>query len=260
MADLTGFSLAARLRAGETIYSGWCSLASPTIVEIAAREGFKAVALDGQHGLWTPQDIRIGIAAIRQGGGAPIVRIPLEDFGLASKSLDWGAEGIVAPMINNVADAKRFADACKFPPLGERSWGPHRALMLAGIGDMKAYLRDANDNIVTIAMIETQEAMDNLDKVAAVPGIDVLFVGPSDLSITLTKGAELDPHSKLVEAANDKVLAAAKKAGKLAGLNCATAERAVEVSKRGFRYCAVGNDLGFIRAAYANAAKATQGA
>ena len=121
-------------------------------------------------------------------------------------------------------------------------------------------MRDANDNIVTIAMIETQEAMDNLDKIAAVPGIDVLFVGPSDLSITLTKGAELDPHSKLVEAANDKVLAAAKKAGKWAGLYCATAERAVEVSKRGFRYCAVGNDLGFIRAAYANAAKATQGA
>jgi 4-hydroxy-2-oxoheptanedioate aldolase len=131
--------------------------------------------------------------------------------------------------------------------------------MLAGITDMKAYLRDANDNIVTLGMIETQEAMDNIDVIAAVPGIDILFVGPSDLSITLTKGAELDPHSRIVEAANEKVLAACKKAGKWAGLYCATPERAVEVSKRGFRYCAVGNDLGFIRAAYAAAAKATKG-
>ena len=111
-------------------------------------------------------------------------------------------------------------------------------LMLAGVGDMKTYLRDANDNIITIAMIETQTAMDNLDAIAAVPGIDVLFVGPSELSITLSKGAEFDPHSKTVEAANDKVLAACKKAGKIAGLYCATAERAVEVSKRGFRFCA----------------------
>lgn len=255
---LPGFSLAARLRAGETVYTGWCSLASPIIVEIAAREGFAAITLDGQHGLWTPDEVRLGVAAIRQGGGAPIVRIALEDFGSASRALDWGAEGIVAPMINNVADARRFVGACKFPPVGERSWGPHRAMMLAGVADMKTYLRDANDNVVTIAMVETQEAMDNLDAIAAVPGIDVLFVGPSDLSITLTKGAELDPHSKIVEAANDKVLAACKKAGKIAGLYCATAERAVEVSKRGFRFCAVGNDLGFIRAAYANAAKVTK--
>jgi 4-hydroxy-2-oxoheptanedioate aldolase len=258
MADLTGFSLAARLRAGETVYTAWCSLASPPIVEVAAREGFKAVTIDGQHGLWEPQAVRNGVAAIRQGGGAPIVRIALEEFGSASRALDWGAEGIVAPMINNVTDAKRFVGACKFPPVGERSWGPHRALMLAGISDMKAYLRDANDNVVTFAMIETQQAMDNLDAIAAVPGIDVLFVGPSDLSITLSEGAEFDPHSKTVVAANDKVLAAAKKAGKYAGLYCATPERAVEVSKRGFRFCAVGNDLGFVRTAYANAAKVTQ--
>jgi 4-hydroxy-2-oxoheptanedioate aldolase len=253
------FSLGRRLRAGETVYSGWCSLASPIIVEIAAREGFNAVAMDGQHGLWDQESIRTGIAAIRQGGAAPVVRIELEAFGAASRALDWGAEGIVAPMINNAADAKRFADACKYPPIGERSWGPHRTLMLAGVTDMKGYLREANDHVVTLAMIETQEAMDNLDAIAAVPGIDVLFVGPSDLSITLTKGAELDPHSKIVETANDKVLAACKKAGKWAGLYCATPERAVEVSKRGFRYCAVGNDLGFIRAAYAAAAKATKG-
>ena len=134
-----------------------------------------------------------------------------------------GAEGIVAPMINTVADARAFVSATKFPPLGERSWGPQRAMTLAGVTDAKAYLRDANENIVTLAMIETKTAIDNIDAIAGTPGIDVLFVGPSDLSIGLSNGAELDPHSATVEAALDKIVAAANKAGKIAGLYCANA-------------------------------------
>ena len=100
-------------------------------------------------------------------------------------------------------------------------------MTLAGIADLKAYLRDANENIVTLAMIETRTAMDNSTRSPAMPGIDVLFVGPSDLSIALTNGAELDPHSPTVEAALDKIVAAANKAGKIAGLYCVNAERAV---------------------------------
>ena len=136
---------------------------------------------------------------------------------MASRVLDFGAEGVIAPMINTVADARAFVGAAKFPPLGERSWGPQRAMTLAGIADPKTYLRDANDNVVTLAMIETRTAMDNLDAIAATPGIDVLFVGPSDLSIALTDGRELDPHSAEVEAAIEKIVAAASKAGKIAG-------------------------------------------
>jgi 4-hydroxy-2-oxoheptanedioate aldolase len=256
---LQGYSLAARLRAGETVFSGWCSIGSPLVVELVAREGFNTVTIDQQHGYWDYSDTKTGIAAIRQGGAAPILRIPLEDFGGASRALDWGAEGIVAPMINSAADAKRFVDAAKFPPIGERSWGPNRAMMLAGIADAKAYLHEANDAIVTLAMIETQEAMDNLDAIAAVPGIDVLFVGPSDLSITLSKGAEIDPHSKTVEAALDKVLAACKKAGKIPGLYCVNAERAAATAKRGFKFLAVGNDFGFLRGAYAAQLKVLKG-
>ena len=93
-------------------------------------------------------------------------------------------------------------------------------------------------------MIETRTAIANLDAIAAVPGIDVLFVGPSDLSIALTDGAELDPHSDTVEAALDKIIAAANKAGKIAGLYCVNAERAVACAKRGIRFLAVGSDLG----------------
>ena len=123
--------------------------------------------------MWDTAGLATGIAAVRQGGAAPIVRVPLGDIrhGRAA-SLDFGAEGIIAPMINTAADARAFVAAAKFPPIGERSWGPHRAAMLAGIADQKVYLANANDNIVTLAMIETRTALANLDAIAATPGID----------------------------------------------------------------------------------------
>lgn len=259
MATLPGFSLARRLAAGETVYTGWCALPAPIVAETIAREGFNTVTVDQQHGLWDTAATVTAIQAIRSVGAAPVVRIPLGAFAVASRALDFGAEGIVAPMINTVADAKAFVSATKFPPLGERSWGPTRAMTLAGINDPKTYLRDANENIVTLAMIETKTAMANLDAIAAVPGIDVLFVGPSDLSIGLTDAAELDPHSPTVEAALDKIISACRKAGKVAGLYCANAERAVACAKRGIRFLAVGSDLGFLRAGTAAQLKTLKG-
>jgi 4-hydroxy-2-oxoheptanedioate aldolase len=259
MAALAGFSLARRLAAGETVYTGWCALPAPIVAETIAREGFNTVTIDQQHGLWGTEATVNAVLAIRAAGAAPVVRVPLGAFAVASRSLDFGAEGIIAPMINTVADAKAFVSATKYPPLGERSWGPTRAMTVAGIGDMKTYLRDANENIVTLAMIETKTAMANLDAIAAVPGIDVLFVGPSDLSIGLSDGAELDPQSATVEAALDKIIAACRKANKIAGLYCANAERAVACAKRGVRFLAVGSDLGFLRAGTAAQLKTLKG-
>ncbi len=244
---MPAFSLARRLRAGETVYCGWCALASPILLEVTAREGFSAVTIDMQHGLWDFAGAVTGIGAIHAAGASPIVRVPYADFALVSRALDMGAEGIIAPLINTVADAKRFVAVAKFPPLGERSWGPNRAMMFGEFPDGKSYLRDANDMTVTIAMIETREALANVDAIAAVKGIDVLFVGPSDLSITMSHGVVLDPHSKEVEAELDKIVAAAKNAGKVAGLYCGSAARAVAMAKRGFGYLAVGSDLGFYR-------------
>src|ERR1700758_5688654 len=158
---ISAFTLANRLHAGETVYSGWCGLPYPLVAETLARDGFAAVAIESQHGLWDVNGILAGIAAIRQGGAAPLVRVPLGDFALVSRALDFGAEGIIAPMINTPADARAFAAAAKFPPLGERSWGPHRAMALGGVSDMPTYLREANGNVITIALIETRTALAN---------------------------------------------------------------------------------------------------
>ena len=253
------FSLAARLRAGEIIHSGWCGLPYPIVAELVGREGFPAVTLDGQHGLWDLAATVAGIAAIRQGGAAAVVRVPVGDFATVSRVLDFGAEGIIAPMINSEADAQAFAAAAKYPPVGERSWGPHRATMLAGIADQKNYLAEANDLTVTLAMIETKTALANLDSIAATPGIDGLFLGPSDLSIALSQGRSLDPLSKAVDAELDRIVAAARKTGKIAGAYCHTAERAVALAKRGVRFLAVSSDMAFLRAGAAAQLKVLKG-
>jgi 4-hydroxy-2-oxoheptanedioate aldolase len=243
----SAFSLARRLRAGETVHTGWCGLGVPLVAELVARAGFPAVTLDQQHGLYSMDTTAAGIAAVRLGGAAPIVRVPLGDFAVVSRVLDFGAEGVIAPMINTPEDARMFAAAAKYPPLGERSSGPLRALLLSDM-ELGDYVAQANDNVVTFAMIETRKALSNLDAILATPGIDAVFVGPSDLSLALTEGRTLDPHSKEVDAAVGEIGAAAKKAGKIAGAYTANAERANELAARGFHFLAVASDTAFVRA------------
>jgi 4-hydroxy-2-oxoheptanedioate aldolase len=259
MTTATAFSLARRLRAGETVHTGWCGLPSPIVAELVGREGFPAVTLDGQHGLWDTASIVSAIAQVRQAGAAAIVRIPVGEFATASRALDFGAEGIIAPMINTQADARAYVSFAKFPPLGERSWGPHRATTLANMPDQKVYLREANDLTVTFAMIETRTALDNVEAIAATPGIDALFLGPADLSIALSNGANVDPMSSEVDRELDRITAAASKAGKVMGAYCHSVERAVALTKRGVRFLAVGSDMGFLRAGAAAALKALKG-
>jgi 4-hydroxy-2-oxoheptanedioate aldolase len=253
---ISAFSLAGRLRAGETVHSGWCGLPYPIVAELLGREGFPAVTLDGQHGLWDIASMVAAIAQVRHGGAAPIVRVAVGDFATASRALDFGAEGIIAPMINTPADARAYVSFAKFPPVGERSWGPHRATTLANMPDQKVYLREANELTVTFAMIETQTALDNAEAIAATPGIDALFLGPADLSIALSSGGNVDPMAAEVDRELDRIIAAASKAGKIMGAYCHTAERAVALAGRGIRFLAVGSDMSFLRAGAAAALKA----
>lgn len=256
---IPAFSLARRLRAGETVFSGWCGLPYPLVAETIGRDGFAAVTLDSQHGLWDLSTILTAIAAVRQGGAAPVVRVPVGDFATVSRVLDFGAEGIIAPMINTATDARALGAAAKYPPVGERSWGPHRATTLAGLADQSVYLREANDHVITLAMIETRTALENLQAIVETPGVDGVFLGPSDLSIALSDGKNLDPLSKEVDRELDRILAAAEKAGKIPGAYCHSAERAVALAQRGVRFLAVMSDLAMLRAGAAAALKVLKG-
>jgi len=249
------FSLARRLRAGETVFSGWCMMGSPIVAETIAREGFPAVVLDAQHGLWDVSSLIAGIGGVHHAGAAPFVRVPLDDAALVSRALDFGAEGIIAPMINNADDARRFAAAAKYPPLGERSFGPPRATMLQGAMPPTAYLPAANDGTLTFAMIETPEALRNAEAIAGTPGIDALFIGPYDLSTSLSAGKAQDIEAPEVNAAIDKICAAAIGAGKIPGIYCRDAQRALDMANRGFRFMTVGSDFSLVREGSAAALK-----
>jgi len=241
------FSLARRLRAGETVFSAWCSAASPLVAETIARAGYEAAILDSQHGVWDMGSLIAGIGAVHHAGASPGVRVPLNDYACVSRALDCGAETIIAPMINTPADARAFAAAAKYPPLGERSWGPLRAMPLQGRTVTTDYLREANEGTLTLAMIETRTALENAAAIAATPGIDALFIGPYDLSTALSNGAAQDIDAPEVEDAIDRIGEAARKAGKIPGIYCRDAERALAMAKRGFRFLTVGSDLGLVR-------------
>lgn len=252
---IDALTLTRRLRAGETVFSGWCGLPYPLVAETLGRDGFPAVTLDSQHGLWDLNSLLGAIAAVRQGGAAPVVRVPVGDFAMVSRALDFGAEGIIAPMINDARDARAFAAAAKYPPTGERSWGPHRATTLAELADQSVYLREANDHVLTLAMIETRAALDNLDAIVETPGIDGLFLGPSDLSIALSEGRSLDPLSKDVDRELDRILKSVERSNKIPGAYCHSAQRAAELARRGVRFLAVMSDLAMLRAGAAAAMK-----
>jgi 4-hydroxy-2-oxoheptanedioate aldolase len=241
------FALARALRAGQTVYAGWCMLPSPLMAETLARDGFSAVVLDAQHGLWDTAGLIAGTGAVAHGGATPVVRVPLNDVALVSRALDFGAEAIIAPMINSAEDARRFAAVAKFPPAGERSWGPQRAMTLQGKSSTVDYLREANEGTLTFAMIETPAALAAVDAIAATPGIDALFIGPYDLSTAISGGKAQDVQAPEVERALDKICAAAVKAGKIPGIYCRDAERALAMAKRGFKFITVGNDWSFLR-------------
>ena len=259
MAQNSAFSLARRLRAGETVFSAWCMTNSPFVAETIAREGFAAVVLDAQHGLWETASLIAGVGAVNHAGAAPAVRVLQNDFALVSRALDFGAEVIIAPMINSADDARQFAAAAKYPPLGARSWGPLRAMPMQGKSSPVDYLREANDGTLTFAMIETPAALGNVDAIAATPGIDALFVGPYDLATTLSGGKAQDAKAPPVNQAIDKICAAARKAGKIPGIYCRDTEGALAMAKRGFRFIAAGNDHTTLRAATAAQLKALKG-
>jgi 4-hydroxy-2-oxoheptanedioate aldolase len=251
-------ALPERLKQGSPVLTAWCGIPEPLIASVLAREAYDAVTLDMQHGMYDLAAVVRAIPVIVGAGKPAMARIPVGEFQTASKLLDAGVSGIIAPMINSVADARRFVSFMKLPPLGERSWGPLFGTMLSGMPPAD-YLKQANAFSLAFAMIETREALAAIDDILAVPGIDAIFMGPSDLSITLSRGETLNLTSPEVEKALDRAVACAKAAGKVAAAYAPMGERAAEFAKRGFSFIAVGSDTVSLRAGAQAALKAARG-
>ncbi len=235
-------SLKQRLEADEVVLTSWSGVPDTLTVEIMAAQGFDAVTLDMQHGGHNEDSVLRCLAPVLSAGKAAIVRVPVGRFDMASRALDFGAEAVIAPMINSLADAQAFAAATKYPPLGQRSWGPTYAFPRYGHGDHQEWLRTSNERILSFAMIETREALDVLDDILAVPGIDAIFLGPGDLSIAWTGGRQINSTLEEMMDAVASVAAKARAAGKHAGIyvtDTAIAGRFVEM---GYRLLATGSE------------------
>ena len=224
---------------GNAVLSAWVVTPAAGNVDALVGAGFDAVVLDMQHGGFDEASAAAGIAAAALLGKPAIVRVPVEAYPSASRLLDAGAAGIIAPMIGGALDAGRFADFCKYPPLGSRSWGPGRATILSGLSGTD-YFEGANGSNLALAMIETRPALDALDEILAVEGIDGVFVGPSDLSVALT--GRLDPASSIVDEALTQIAERAQAAGKIAGMFCFTGMQARAMAARGYGLLTIATD------------------
>ena len=239
-------SLSKRLGRESGLLTAWVGISEPMIAGQLALEDFDVVTVDMQHGANDITSVREAIVQVTFAGKPTLVRIPVNDFSTASRVLDFGAAGVIAPMINSKQDAENFVKAMKFPPVGERSWGPTIAVAHTG-QSLDDYLKQANGMSVAIAMIETREALAALDDILALDGIDAVFVGPSDLSIALSKGSNVNPGRADVLEALEHVMKRAHAHKKSACCFAPSPSMAKDLAAKGYDLMAIGTDFGQLR-------------
>ena len=222
---------------GATTLGAWLCVPSTVTAELVARSGVDYVCVDTQHGAIGYSDAVPMIQAIRAGGSRPIVRVPWNEPGVIGKMLDAGAEGIVVPMVNSVAEATAVVRACRYAPEGARSYGP----MMAASRVDGEYVAWARDNVAVIPMIETTTAIDALDEILAVEGIDAVYVGPADLSLTLGLPPRNNDDADSFTDALGTIVDACARAGVVAGIH-STGELTPTRVARGFRMVTVTAD------------------
>ena len=255
-------ALARRLAAGETVFTAWSALPDALVAEALAATALEAVTLDMQHGGHGEDSVLRGLAAIIAAGKPALVRIPVGRFDVASRALDFGAEAVIAPMVNSLEDARAFATAMKYPPLGQRSWGPSFALSRRGGGDARDWLARANAETLAFAMIETRAALAIVDDILAVQGIDGVFVGPADFSIAWTGGETVNPALDDMMGAIAHIAARARAAGKHAAIYAADPGLCGRYVAMGYRLIAMGGEARYMAlgaAALLQAARASIG-
>ena len=234
---MSGNPLKDRLVAGHPAFGGWCTTGSPFAAELIALQGFDWVGLDAQHGLWSYDSLLWSMMALARTGRGIVVRMPSRDGAAAGRMLDAGAHGVIFPMIETADHAREAVDACRIHPGGRRSFGPLRASQSFGRDPVAV-----SDGALCIVMIETALGVDNVEEIAAVPGVDCIYIGPADLAITMGLPPGMDPvpgpHADGIERVRKVGLAN----GVTVGMPCATATDALALAERGFGLMAVGAD------------------
>ena len=236
-------ALKAMMKAGRTALVGWAGLGSAYAAEVLGHAGVDGVCVDLQHGqVFLDRAVEM-LIALSATPAVPLARPSGNDFAEINKLLDAGAYGVIVPMIDTVEDARRVVDAVRYPPRGRRSYGPARGLLYGG----PDYAAHADDELLAFAMIETPQGLANLDAIAAVEGLDGLFVGPADLSLALGVPPAPRWRDEPLRGAIARVHAAARAHGKFAGIFCTTPGMGADMRAAGFDLVVPGNDAALLR-------------
>lgn len=244
---------------GKPALHGWLSIGNPFTAEIMAAQGYDAISIDWQHGSLEYSDILPMFQAMRASGVTIGARVPWLDPAAIMKALDAGAMQIICPMINTPEQAAEFVSYLRYPPLGQRSFGPTRAIYAQGDNIHV----EANAEITGWAMVETKEAMANLDAIAATPGLDGIYVGPADLTFSLHDGKyppAFDREEPEMIEALQTIVRTCQKHGIKAALHCGTAEYAARAIGWGFNMTTVSGDTRLLAGAAAASVKAFRAA
>ncbi|MGP0032135.1 MAG: HpcH/HpaI aldolase family protein [Acidimicrobiales bacterium] len=230
-------SLRAMWDEGGAALGGWLTVPSGFSAEIMAHSGFDWVCVDMQHGLIDYTQMAQMLQGISSTETVPLVRVPWNEPGIIGKSLDAGAWGVIVPMVNSRDEAEAAVAACRYAPEGHRSYGPLRANYYAGTG----YFDRANREVLCIVMVETRRAIDHVDEILSVPGVDAVYIGPADLSVTLGLAPAPDHPDPRFTDALERVLDAARRHGVIPGI-AGNADTAVKRLGQGFRMVEVASD------------------
>ncbi|PZO14366.1 MAG: 2,4-dihydroxyhept-2-ene-1,7-dioic acid aldolase [Burkholderiales bacterium] len=224
--------------AGGAVVNGWLAIPNSFSAETMAHQGWDSLTIDLQHGVVDYQAMVTMLQAVSTTATVPVVRVPWLEPGILMKTLDAGAYAVICPMVNTREDAQKLVAYTHYAPRGTRSFGPVRALLYGGAD----YPQHANDTIVTFAMIETAQALDNLEDILSVPGLDAIYIGPSDLSLALGCKPTFDDLDPKAADAVEHILSRAKAHGLVAGIHNGSPEAALKRIAMGFQFVTVSSD------------------
>src|ERR1700712_2842582 len=225
-------------KTGGAAVNGWLAIPNGFSAETMAHQGWDTLTIDLQHGVVDYQAMVSMLQSISTMPTVPIVRVPWLEPGILMKTLDAGAYAVICPMVNSREDAQKLVAYTHYAPVGTRSFGPIRALLYGGAD----YPTHANDTIVVFAMIETAQALDNLDDILSVEGLDAIYIGPSDLSLALGCTPTFDDLDPKAAEAVDHILARAKAHGVVAGIHNGSTEAALKRIAKGFQFTTISSD------------------
>ena len=217
---------------GGAAVNGWLQLPHGFAAEVMAAQGWDSLTIDMQHGPVGYDVALTMLQALSASDVTPLARVPWNEPGIIMKMLDAGCYGIICPMVNSAEEARRFVGACRYPPKGYRSFGPTRVSFYAG----SDYPQHANDTVIALAMIETAQAIENLDAILDTPGLDGVYIGPADLSQSLGYQERVDPKHPDLVAVLDKVHEGCSRRGLITGIHVASVEYARGVIDKGFQF------------------------